>query len=197
MSFGPHPSAARSTHADRRLARWAAAVSLVPLPVWFVVAAALSPRPAWRAEYRDGNDPAAAGSVSNERELERYWDRTKPLVPGGYDAKRASARWQTCLSLERALDVPFLLVTDGSARFTIDGVERLRADAGKRRITRGEVLRLEAGTHQLGVELQAHGWPSIALEASFDGNPPQPVGSGVLAPGVVTSPPDGGACAPP
>jgi hypothetical protein len=54
-------------------------------------------------------------------------------------------------------------------------------------------LRLEPGVHALAVELDVIGWPSIALQASFDGAPPAPLASGEIVPGVRLSPPRSGA----
>jgi hypothetical protein len=178
---------------DRRLSRWAAAVSLLSIPVWFTLSALFAPAPAWRAEYRDARQESAAPVVAFERELQHYWDSGYPRAPGGIEAKRIAGRWQTCLSLQEAREVPMLLVADGVASFAIDGVERLHTEGGKKRVTRGEVLRLEPGNHLLVVDLRAQGWPSIALLVSFDGDPPKPLASGQLAPGVQASQPESGA----
>jgi hypothetical protein len=57
---------------SRRLARWAAGLSLLPIPLWFVVGVLSAPAPAWRAEYRSGeaavasNAPAAATGTEVE-----------------------------------------------------------------------------------------------------------------------------------
>jgi hypothetical protein len=205
---------------SRRLARWAAGLSLLPIPIWFVVGALLAPRPAWRAEYRSGPEPASeageasveaseaskaavtgtsavsarVSSVVAERELQHYWDKGNPSVPGGVDVRASfSARYETCLSFDAARQVPLMLVSDGTASLEIDGVERLRIDTRKRRVTRGEVLDFQPGTHRLSVNFAARGWSSVALLASFDGRAPRAVGSGSLARGVVARPPAGGA----
>jgi hypothetical protein len=195
MSDG-EPGLRASASPDRRVARWAACASLLPIPVWFLVATALAPAPAWRAEYRQNADFSGAGAIVAERELSRYWDRANDNVPGELEVRSFSARWDTCLRLDEARDIPFMLVTDGSASFGIDGAERLSATSGTRRATRGEVLRLEPGTHALGVVLRSRGWASIALLASFDGGPPKPLGSGRLATGVRAFPPAPGASCP-
>jgi hypothetical protein len=241
--------------APRRLARWAAGLSLLPIPLWFVVGAALAPAPAWRAEYRsreaatpggspveatgteveavdvegaegqtaageavesEAVDGGAAGgmaaasaaaaaapmrtsSVVAERELQHYWDRNNMVVPSGINVLAFSARYDTCLSVDAALQVPVMLVADGAASLAVDGVERLRVESRKRRGTRGSILQLEPGAHRLSVELAARGWSSVALLASFDGRAPKAVGSGSLAPGVSTRAPAAGAdpCATP
>ena len=177
-----------------RLLRWAAALTLLPIPIWFVVGAALGPAPAWRARYQAAS-PAPSGEVVvvAERELQRYWDRSYPSVPGGFDVHAFRAEWDTCLSLDAPRDVPFMLVSDAGASLRVDGAELLRAENQKRRTTVGEVVHLERGVHHLRVELVAAGWPSIALLASFDTHAPKPVGSGSPAPGVTLQHPGAGA----
>ncbi len=191
----PHTSAEPQpqARAARAVSRWAACVSLIPIPLWFIVAAAMAPAPAWRAEYRARTDSSTAAVVTRERELQRYWDKQNPGVPGGFNVRDFTGRWETCLTLAQAIDVPFMLVVDGSASFSIDGVERLRATSGARRATRGEVIHLGPGNHHLSVRLEPRSWPAIALEASFDGEPPRPLGSGRIGRGAHTSPPAEGA----
>jgi hypothetical protein len=163
------------------------------MPLWFIVSALLSPAPAWRAEYREGAGFGGAGVVLHERELSRYWDKSHTAVPGGLSYRAYVARWDTCLTLRETREVPFMLAVDGSARFAIDGTERLRAKSSRgMRATRGESIRLEPGTHHLHVELEPRGWPSIALLASFDGSAPRAIGSGDLGAGVRSTPPSDG-----
>jgi len=177
-----------------RLLRWAAALTLLPIPIWFAAAVALAPAPAWRARYQAAA-PAPSGAVTEvaERELQRYWDRSYPSVPGANDVHSFHAEWDTCLSLDAARDVPFMLVSDAGASFRVDGADLLHVENQKQRSTAGEIVHLERGVHHLRVELFAAGWPSIALLASFDGHAPKPVGSGSPAPGVTLRHPAPGA----
>jgi hypothetical protein len=179
--------------AERRLARWAACAALLPIPLAFVISAALAPAPAWRAEYHANIDGSGARAVLSERELQRYWDKQNPRVTDAIDTRSFSARWDTCLTVDTARDTPFMLVVDGTASFRIDGTERLSGKSSRARVTRGDVLRLEAGTHHLEVTLLPRGWPSIALLASFDDRPPRALGTGRLAAGVRSVAPDDGA----
>jgi hypothetical protein len=189
---GAAPAPPRA-EASRRLARWAAAIALLPLPIWFIASASFAPSPAWRAEYRASADVAGAGVVVRERQLQRYWDKRNAAVPGGLSHRAFVARWDTCLTLREGREIPFMLAADGSARLEIDGTERLKAHSdGGMRATRGESIRLEPGSHHLHVELTPRGWPSIALLASFDGRAPRPIGSGGLGAGIRTIPPRDG-----
>lgn len=176
----------------KRLPRWVAAVAVLPLPAWFSVAALLAPAPAWRAEYRPGANGAGGTAVVAERKLEHYWDRRFNRAPGGVDVHSFVAEWQACLSVAQPRDVPFLLVSNGVASFSLDGQVALQNGGGKQRQTSGQVIRLERGAHLLRVSLQARGWSSIALNASFDGGPPAAVGSGEPVSGVRLSAPRSG-----
>jgi hypothetical protein len=176
-----------------RLLRWAAALTLLPIPLWFVGAALLAPAPAWRARYQAADTTSRAVAVVAERELERYWDRSYPSVPGGFDVHSFHAEWDTCLSLDTARDIPIMLVSDAAASLRVDGADLLHVENQKRRNTVGEVVHLERGAHHLRVELLAAGWPSVALLASFDGHAPKPVGSGSPAAGVRLEHPAAGA----
>jgi hypothetical protein len=172
---------------------WATLLGVLPLPIWFLVHVAVAPVPAWRGEYRP-RDAGGAGvpAVAFERQLARYWDRTDRGVPGGADPGAFSARWQACMNVEAALDVPVMLVASGSASFALDGAEQLLIPPNKARRSAGTVLHLEPGVHLLSVQLDTIGWPSIALLASLDGAPPAALGSGQVAPGVSLTPPSAG-----
>lgn len=174
---------------SERVSRWAAALLLVPLPVYFLTALVRDSGPAWRAEYRRLTEPPGVGVVAAERQLSLYWDKQNRSVPGGGDARSTAARFDACLRLETARDIPFMLVANGIARFELDGEQRLSVDADEERRASGAILRLEPGTHHLRVDWTARGWPSIELNASLDGHAPAPLGSGELAPGVELSHP--------
>jgi hypothetical protein len=174
---------------SERVSRWAAALLLFPLPLYFLVTVARDSGPAWRAEYRAITEPPGHGVIAAERQLSLYWDRQNPNAPGGRDARSSAARFDACMQLQTAREIPFMLVANGIARFELDGEQKLSVDAVKERRASGAVLRLEPGMHHLRVELSARGWPSIALNASLDGRAPAPLGSGELAAGVELSEP--------
>lgn len=171
---------------ERNISRWAAALLLLPLPLWFVVTLARDPGPAWRVEYRGNSAESASVAVMAERQLSRYWDKRNKAVPGGIDVAAFSARWDSCLRLEAPARIPFMLVANGVARFTIDGDEKLVAVGETERRTTGAVIQLEPGTHHLSVSFTTprRGYPTIALLASFDGRAPVAVASGTPTPGV-------------
>ena len=182
----------RARRADVTL--WATLLGVLPLPLWFLIRVLVAPPPAWRGEYRphQASGPGVP-AVAFERQLARYWDRNDRLVPGGANAHAFSARWHACMRVDQAREVPVMLVASGAASFALDGTELLRIPPKKdTRRSAGAVLRFEPGLHLLSVELDTRGWPSIALQASFDGEPPRPLGSGRIAPGVTITPPSSG-----
>lgn len=183
---------------SRRVTRWAAACALLPIPLWFGWAILHEPASAWRAEFRNTAAPSAPGVIVAERKLDHYWDRSNPDVADGIDPHAFSARWDTCLELTEAREIPFMLVASGRARFEIDGEEKLAVASDTTRTTTGGVLRLEPGVHHLSVDFSASGWPSIALQASFDGRAPRAFPAAAPIPGVrVTHPGPGTQPCPP
>jgi hypothetical protein len=155
----------------RNLTRWAVALAVLPTPLWFLLAVARDPGPSWRAEYHGSLDFSGPQVTVSERRLSRYWDRQNSRVPGGFEIQRFSARFDTCLRLQQGREVPFQLVASGVASFSLDGQEQLRID-GKGRQARGAVVTLPPGVHHLRVDYSGRDWPSIALNASFDGHAP-------------------------
>jgi hypothetical protein len=154
------------------LARCVTLALLLPTPAWFSLAVLLDQGPVWRAVYHERPDFTGQQARVAERRLSRYWDRQEQYVPGGFNRRSFSAVFDTCLQLREPRAIPFQLVVNGSARFSIDGQERLRAGKSKERDARGELLELAAGTHYLRVEFSGDDWASIALNASLDGRAP-------------------------
>jgi hypothetical protein len=179
----PNP-AQNGAQGSRRVTRWMTAIALLPAPLWLLVAILRDPGPAWRAEYFGNPSFAGQPFVRSERELSIYWDGRAPTVEGTLAGQHLSARWDTCLRLDRAREIPFQIVSDGAARFFIDGQLKLQLEDERRRGSRGEVLRLEAGVHRLLVEMSAESWGSMALNASFDGRAPRALGTGSKISGV-------------
>jgi hypothetical protein len=174
------------------VARWVTRVVLLPVPLWFGFAVLRDPGPVWRAEYHGSQDFSGPEVVVSERRLSRYWDRQDPSVPGGFEVSSFSVRFDTCLHLADAREIPFVLVATGSARFSIDEQPRLGLEQGKERGTRGATYRLDAGTHHLRVEFSGRGWPSIGLNASLEGHAPVAVPPEESVTGVAWFHPRGG-----
>jgi hypothetical protein len=165
---------------------------LLPTPLWFALAVLLDDGPAWRAVYHEQPDFTGQQVPAAERRLSRYWDRQDGYVPGGFNRRRFSAVFDTCLQLREPRAIPFQLVVNGSASFSIDGQQRLRAGESKERAARGEVLQLAAGMHYLRVEFVGDDWASIALNASLDGRAPVAVPPERASAGVTWSQPVAG-----
>jgi len=181
-------SALPSAASERRLTRWITALALLPTPLWFLLAVARDPGPVWRAEYYGGLDFSGPKVTVTERRSSRYWDRQNAQVPGGFGPRRFSARFDTCLRLKQAREIPFQLVASGLASFSIDGQEQLRLDS-KEREARGAVATLAPGMHHLSLDFSGRGWPSIALNASFDGKAPVAIPAPANVAGVEWFPP--------
>jgi hypothetical protein len=182
-----------SAQVSRRVARSAAVLALLPIPLWFGWASLRDPGPAWRAELHDAAAPAGPGVIVAERQLSHYWDRSNQHVVDGIDVHSLSGRWDTCLELTQAREIPFMLVASGRARFEIDAEETLSVASDGARATTGGVFRLEPGVHHLSVDFSASGWPSIGLLASFDEQAPRAFPADTATPGVRVTHPEPGA----
>jgi hypothetical protein len=159
-------------------------LAVLPAPLWLSWALFRDPGPSWRAQYFGQPDFGGSVVTRGERRASVEWDSSHAYLGGDLVGTFASTRWQTCLQLERALSIPFQLVSEGDARFLIDDKEQLRIEAQRARSSRGEVLSLPAGNHLLTLELRAPGTGVLALNASFDGRAPRAVGEGAAVPGV-------------
>jgi hypothetical protein len=194
VSAAPASSADRPPPASRavsacatpgsRVTRWMTLLALLPAPLWLSWALLRDPGPSWRAQYFGQPDFAGSVLTRGERRASVEWDSSHDYLGGDLVGTFASTRWETCLQLDRALSIPFQLVSDGDARFLIDEKEQLHTEAQRVRSSRGEVLSLPAGKHLLTLELRAPGTGVLALNASFDGRAPRAVGEGAAMPGI-------------
>src|SRR4051794_41755538 len=100
---------------SRRVTRWMTAIALLPAPLWLLFAIISDPGPAWRAQYFGNPSFTGQPFVRSERELSVYWDDRTPTVEGTIAGHHLSARWDTCLRLEQAREIPFQIVSDGVA----------------------------------------------------------------------------------
>lgn len=166
-----------------RLVPW---VALIPIPAWFLFSAVFAAPAAWRAVYRAGvGEPVAIETF--EPEMSHLWSgKYFAEVPGQLDSEDFVAEFDACLNQTRDATVPFMLVSDGAARFALDGVLQLSTPAEPRseRQVSGKPITLSAGRHYLRLDFQARKRPSIGLLASFDGQAPQALGSGELVQGT-------------
>jgi hypothetical protein len=158
-----------------------ALLAVLPVPLWFVLALVADPGPGWRARYFGNDGLSGPAVVESERRVSRYWDMRSPTVVDGIDARRFSARWDTCLRIDRDREVTVMLVARGLARLLLDGKQVLITHGEKKRRSSGGSIPLSAGVHHLEVSFVAHGWPGVALLASFNGEVPQPIEGARLA----------------
>jgi hypothetical protein len=165
------------------------ALAVLPAPIWLALNLLIRPEPAWRAQYFARPELQGEPVTVSEASVSRYWDRYNTRVTEGIQVGTFSARWDTCVRLDQARDIPIMLVAQGDARFLIDGEEKLRLVADPKHHARGDVFRLEAGTHHLLVEFTQRGAARIALNASLDGRAPMPFPGDTRPQGMSFSPP--------
>jgi hypothetical protein len=131
------------------------------------------PPPRWRATYFDHERLEGQALVREERDVNHDWERGGPLE--GFPVDHFSARWDTCLTLEREQSVTFQLTSDDGARLFIDGRPAIDIWARHiRSLTRGTDVLLRAGMHHLRVEYYERvSVASVTLAASFDEKRPR------------------------
>jgi hypothetical protein len=168
------------------------ALAVLPAPLWLSISLLIRPEPAWRAQYFARPELQGEPVTVSEASVSRYWDRYNTQVTEGILAGAFSARFDTCVRLDQARDIPIMLVAQGDARFLIDGEEKLRLVADPARHARGDVFRLEPGMHHLVIEFTQRGAARIALNASLDGRAPKPFPGDTRPPGMSFSPPGAG-----
>jgi len=143
------------------------------LPTLLYMWAVREPPQRWRAAYFGNERLEGLALVREERDVAHDWKRQGP--PHGIPADRFSARWDSCLTLERAQTAALQLTSDDGSRLFVDGLLVID-NWGLRRLprTRGTDVLLEAGLHHLRVEYsQLTGSASVTLAASLDGKRPR------------------------
>jgi len=143
------------------------------VPTLLYIWAVREPPQRWRAAYFDNERMEGLAVVREERDVDHDWSRRDP--PTGIPSERFSARWDSCLTLDRTQTVAFQLSSDDGSRLYIDGALVVdNWDQGERAQTRGTDVSLETGEHHLQVEYrQMTGLAFVTLAASLDGKRPR------------------------
>jgi len=144
-------------------------VALAILAPALAVGASLATRPpVWRVEYFRTSrlvDPVASDLTLD---IGGSWGDGPPHE--GVPSDDFSARWETCMVLERPVDIDFRLESDDGSRLLID--DKVVIDQWKEQAasTATAQAHLTAGTHALRVEhFERRGVAELSLRARFDG----------------------------
>jgi hypothetical protein len=127
--------------------------------------------PVWHVEYfRAANltDPIANDVASD---VGGHWGEGSPhsSVP----ADNFSARWQTCLVIDRPLDITFRLGSDDGSRLIVDGRTILDLWSSHPYAERDATASLAVGAHELKVEhFDSGGNADLTLVAQIGGKGP-------------------------
>jgi hypothetical protein len=125
----------------------------------------------WRAQYFENRTFEGEPHVRRDGDLRFKWEDSSPLYDLPEDG--FSARWDTCLELDRAYEITFQLVSDDGARLFIDGelvVDNWGTHAER---SRGGKAALEPGLHHVRVDyFEAKHDAMISLAASLRGERP-------------------------
>jgi hypothetical protein len=174
----------RSLRCQRAL-RWTGRVTLVSAAAVGFVLVALRPWQSedvgpWRAAYYPTPDLEGEPEIRREVDVGFDWGVEPPT--DSIPSDDYSARFDTCLVLDEATEVAFMLVSDDRSRLLVDGQEQIDRWQNRARTTGGKKLELEAGVHHLGVEYnERRGSAMLHLTASFDPeDPPAPIPAQML-----------------
>jgi len=155
-------------HARRRSR--GALVALAVVALGLAVGAALAMRPpVWRVEYF--RTPRLVDPVASDLTLDVGGDWGEGPPHDGVPSNDFSSRWETCMVLERPVDIDFRLESDDGSRLLID--DKVIIDQWKEQSASTATARahLTAGTHALRVEhFELGGIAELSLRARFDGH---------------------------
>ena len=133
----------------------------------------------WRAEYFENRTFEGEPHVRREGDLRFKWENSSPLYDVPED--NFSARWDTCLLLDRAHEVTFQLVSDDGARLFVDGDLVVDNWGPHSERSRGGKVALEPGLHHLHVDyFESKHNATVSLAASLRGERPESVPSRLL-----------------
>lgn len=154
--------------------------------VWAIALAPRTSRPlVWAGEYYAGPDLRGPPTLRQDPAIDFFWGEHSPVlgVPSQF-----SARWKSCLRLERETRLELVLGSDDGSRLRVDGnvaIENWR-DQGMTFVS--GIMTLQPGVHSLEVDYYNRGGgASATLRAGFDGGHPTdfPEGSLHLPNGVL------------
>ncbi len=154
--------------------RW---LALAPALAWLALAIAVDPGAPWEATYYPTKALSGEPVRTYQREVMQYWDKWHRQVAGAISYRQFSARYRTCLTVQRDSKVVLVVAARGRASLSVDGEQRLAVDGRRRRATRGIELSVQAGAHLVDVDFVPHAWPVIGVSASLAGEAPQALGA--------------------
>jgi len=170
------PSPGRARRVLRRLALGTAVIAALILAVRPWQSATLGP---WAATYFSRHDFSGPSVQRRDLDVNFDWQNLPPMdtIP----SDRWSARWDACLTIDRAQEVAFQLTSDDGSRLLVDG-QQVIDNWGRHDVrARGQTIALTAGVHHLRVEYFEHrDDATVALSASFGPDPPAPIPAELL-----------------
>lgn len=148
-----------------------------------------APEARWRAYYFAAPGFAGEPIVKEQRDL-AFRMGYRPPIPELAGAASFSARFETCLVLDREQRLGLQLVAEEGGRLFVDGKLVLDNWRGGEARTVGTTVTLGAGVHPLRVEYFKQGRTALlALNATFEGELP-----GAILPRDLRLPDTGGGC---
>jgi hypothetical protein len=166
----------RRLDARRRTIRIAAMVALAfaPVLVWTAFDPPDVREGPWRGEYYATRDFTGEPILRRDGNIKFDWHEGGPTLDLPTDD--FSIRWDTCMTIEEAVDYTFQLVSDDGSRLYVDGqlvVDNWGSHAER---SRGGKIDLEPGVHHIRIEyFDAKADATVELAASVHGSRPTDV----------------------
>ncbi|GEM_PF-1296740 len=144
----------------------------------------------WRSEYFQDESFGGKPFVRRDPALAFFWHEG-PAYPGG-PTDHFTARFDTCLKLDKSTEVTFSLGSDDGARLDVDGTRHVDHWEGHALSFKDATLTLKPGLHHVHVEYRESGWGAVViLKLGFDKQVPSVPDSSVLIfPGLDAVGPD-------
>ncbi|MEM6991627.1 MAG: PA14 domain-containing protein, partial [Myxococcota bacterium] len=170
-----HSLYGEAMHRDDRRRLWRGVgltlAILVPTIVGLVLTMPSYREGPWRGSYFHAKYFSGEPMVRRDADVRFTWDEAGPNRDFEVDA--FSVRWETCMVLDRELEVAFRLTSDDGSRLYVDGERVINNWGVHGNRTRGKRAALEAGVHHVQVDyFDEKGDASVALVASLWGERP-------------------------
>lgn len=152
--------------ARRRSRRELTALAVLAAALGAGVAFAIRP-PVWRVQYFPSTrlvDPVASDLTLD---VGGNWGEGSPH--DGVPRDNFASRWESCMVLQRPVEIDFRLESDDGSRLAVDDTVVIEQWREQRSTTVVAHVHLAAGTHSLRVEhFEKGGLASLSLRAQFD-----------------------------
>lgn len=124
----------------------------------------------WHGEFFTDDYLKGKSLKVNHRVIDFNWSKEPPFQ--GFTRYAFSARWQSCLKLDKKSTLSIELVADEGSRLSVNGSRLIDAWTGKAGKEQSASIELDPGIHNIGLDYRARYWHShikLSLYLKSDG----------------------------